>query len=81
MDRTGLQLERVASGRPLPEHHDDPICVGRLQQDLVLVSNSLKRIGLVDVSRTMDETSDQIAAVHDRKLRTYGPLMEALKAY
>ena len=64
----------------LPEHHDDPICVGRLQPDLVPVSNSLKRIGLVEVCRPI-ESSDQIAAAHARKLCTYGPLMEALQAY
>ena len=32
------------SGQSLPEHHDTLICVGRWQPDLVLVSNSLKRI-------------------------------------
>ena len=84
MDRRGLRLEGVpascvaASGRSLPEHHNSSICVGRLQPDLVLVSNSLKKIGLVEVCRPMDESSDQLATVHARNLRTYGPLMEYL---
>ncbi len=29
----------------------------------------------------MDESSDQLAAAHEHKLQTYGPLMEALQAY
>ncbi len=63
------------------EHHDGSGRVGRLQQDLVLVSNSLKRIGLVEVCRPMDESSDQHVTAHTRKLRTYRPLMEALRVY
>ena len=69
------------SGQSLPEHHDTLICVGRWQQDLVLVSNLLKRIGLVEVCRLMDESSDQLAAAHARKHRTCSPRMKALRAY
>ncbi len=67
------------AGRPLPEHHDDTVCVGRLQPDLVLVSQSLRRIAIVEVSRPMDDSSEQLAAAHERKMRT--PLPEALKVY
>ena len=87
MADTGLRLARVsfasmkASGRPLPEHHEDTVCVGRLQPDLVLVSQSLRRIAIVEVSRPMDDSSEQLAAAHDRKMRTYTPLIEALKVY
>jgi hypothetical protein len=87
MDRAGLQLERVSaacvadSGRSLLEHHNNLICVGHWKQDLVLVSNLLKRIGLMAVCRPMEESSDQLAAAHVCKLQTYSPLMEALRAY
>jgi hypothetical protein len=87
MANTGLRLNRVsvscmeASGRPLPENHDGTICVGRLQPDLVLVSQSLRKIAIVEVSRPMDGSSELLAAAHDRKVRTYAPLLEALQAY
>ena len=87
MAKTGLRLSRVsvpcmeASGRPLPEHHDGTICVGRLQPDLVLVSQSLRKIAIVEVNRPMDGSSEQLAAAHERKMRTYAPLLEALQAY
>ncbi len=48
MANTGLWLGSIsvayieASGRPLPEHHDDTVCVGCLQPDLVLVSVALE---------------------------------------
>ena len=60
MASTGLRLSRVsaacmeASGRPVPEHHDGTVCIGRLQPDLVLVSHSLRKIAIVEVSRPMD---------------------------
>ena len=87
MASTGLRLSRVsvtcmeASGRPLPLHHDGTICIGRLQPDLVLVSHSLRKIAIVEVSRPMDGSSEQLAAAHERKMRTYAPLLEALQAY
>ena len=89
MANTGLRLNRVsvscmeASGRPLPESHDGTICVGRLQPDLVLVSQSLalRKIAIVEVSRPMDGSSELLAAAHERKVRTYAPLLEALQAY
>ena len=51
---------------------------GRLQPDLVLVSQSLRKIAIVEVSRPMDGSSELLAAAHDRKVRTYAPLLEAL---
>ena len=73
MANTGLQLGSVsvdcmeASERPLPEHHDDTICVGRLQPDLVFVSQSRRKIALVELCRPMDDSSEQLAAAHERK--------------
>ena len=87
MANIGLRLGRVsvacmeASGRPLPEHHDGTVCVGRLQPDLVFVSQSRRKIALVELCRPMDDSSEQLAAAHERKMRTYTPLLEALQAY
>ncbi len=71
----------AASGYPLPDHHDGTICVGLLNPDLVLVSHSLRKIAIVEVSRPMDGSSEQLAVAHERKMRTYAPHLEALQAY
>ncbi len=87
MADTGLLLGSIsvacmeAAGSPLPEHHKDTVCVGRLQPDLVLVSQSLWRIAIVDVSRPMDYSLEQLAAAHEWKMHTYIPLLEALQVY
>ncbi len=44
----------VEARRLPPGDHGDSICVGNLQPDLVLVSPSLKRIGLLDLCRPFD---------------------------
>lgn len=87
MRRTGLQLQpvsaacMVAAGR-LPQGHScDFVGVGNLQPDLVLVSRSLKRIGLLDLCRPFDSRSGLLYAARQRKLGTYGPLLEALRSY
>jgi hypothetical protein len=62
MANTGLRLNRVSAscmdalGRPLPDIHDDTICIGRLQPDLpvLLMSQPLQKIAIVEVSRAMD---------------------------
>jgi hypothetical protein len=46
-----------------------------------LVSRSLKRIGLLDLCRPFDSHSELLAADRQRKLRTYGPLLAALRSY
>ena len=77
MSQTGLQLELVsvarmeAAERPLQEQHADLVSVGRLQPDIVIVSQALKKIALVEVCGPMDESVDQLAAAEMRKLRTY----------
>ena len=87
MRLTGLNLQTVsaacmvAAGRLPPGHHDDFVCVGNLQPDLVLVSQSLKRIGLLDLCRPFDSLSERLAAARQRKQCTYGPLVEALRSY
>ena len=87
MVNTGLRLSSVsvacmeASGRPVPEHYDGTIDIGRLQPDLVLVSQSRRKIAIVEVSRPMDGSSEQLAAAHERKMRTYAPLLQALQTY
>jgi hypothetical protein len=71
----------VEAGRLPPGDHSDSICVGNLQPDLVLVSPSLKRIGLLDLCRPFDSKAEMLSAARQRKLRTYGPLLEALRSY
>ena len=87
MNRTGLRLQRVSAAcmvaaERLPQgHNGDSIDVGNLQPDMVLVSPALKRICLLELCRPFDSTSAKLAAAHKRKLRTYGPLLEALQSY
>ncbi len=64
MANTGLLLGHVASPA-LPEHHDDTVCVGRLQPDLVLVSQSLWKIAIVEVSRPLlQHTNEKCTLTH-----------------
>ncbi len=87
MSQTGLRLELVsvacmeAAGRPLPEQHADLVSTDRLQPVMVIVSRALMKIALVVVCRPMDESADQLAAAEMRKLRTYAPLLDALRTY
>ena len=87
MSQTGLHLDLVpascmlAAGRPLPAGHDDMIHVGRLQPDMILISQKQKKIGILEVCRPMDESLTQLQAAVDRKLQTYAPLKVALQQY
>ncbi len=55
MNSTGLSLDLVPAacmlptGLPLPEDHADLFNIGSLQPDMVLVSLTLKKIGLLEV--------------------------------
>ena len=55
--------------------------MGNLQPDLVLVSRSLKRFGLLNLFCPFNSHSELLAAARQRKLRPYGPLLEALQSY
>jgi hypothetical protein len=57
------------------------INVGRLQPDMILISQKQKRIGLLELCRPMDESPTQLQAAVDRKLQTYAPLKVALQRY
>ena len=87
MSQTGLHLDHVpascmlAAGRTLPAGHGDMINVGRLQPDMILISQKQKRIGLLELCRPMDESPTQLQAAVDRKLQTYAPLKVALQRY
>jgi len=87
MSQTGLHLDLVAAscmlaaGRTLPAGHGDMINVGRLQPDMILISQKQKRIGLLELCRPMDESPTQLQAAVDRKLQTYAPLKVALQRY
>ena len=48
---------------------------------MVIASQSLKWIGLLDLCRPSHSVSEQLAAALKRKLCTYGPLLEALRVY
>ena len=57
----------LRGGAP-PGHHGDFVCVGNLQPGLVLVSQSLKRIGLLDLCCPVDSLLELLAAARQRKL-------------
>jgi hypothetical protein len=71
----------ITAGRPLPDDHSNMINVGSLQPDTVLVSRTLKKIGILEVCCPTDESSSQLQAVIALKLRTYATLLTALKPY
>ena len=87
LSQTGLHLDLVpahcmlAAGRTLPEGHGDMINIGRLQPDMILISQKLRRIGILDLCRPMDESPSQLQAAADRKLQTYAPIKVALQKY
>ncbi len=64
----------LAAGRTLPEGHGDMINVGRLQPDMILISQKQKRIGLLELCRPMDASPTPLQAAVDRKVQTYAPL-------
>ena len=55
--------------------------VGRLQPDMILISQKQKRFGLLEPCRPMDESPTQLQAAVDRKQQTYAPLKVALQRY
>ena len=63
MRRTELQLQPVSvecmvAAERLPQGHQGyPVSVKHLQPDMVLVSQSLKRIGLLDLCSPFDSLS------------------------
>jgi hypothetical protein len=87
MHQTGLRLDLVpadcmiTAGRSFPDNHRDMINVGSLQPDMVLVSNTLKKIGLLEICRPIDESSSQLQAATVWKLQTNAPLLTALTQY
>jgi hypothetical protein len=60
----------AASGRPLSDHRDGTMFLGRLQPDLALVSDSLRKIAIVEESRPMDGSKVQRDAKHTNQHRT-----------
>jgi hypothetical protein len=47
----------------------------------MLVSQRLRKIAIVKASRPRDGSAEQIAAAHERKMRTNATLLEALQVY
>jgi hypothetical protein len=86
MRRTGrVSAACIVAAERLPQGpQGDSVCVENLQPDVVLVSRSLMRIGLLDLCRPFDSQPEQLAAALTRKLCrvcTHGPLLEALLSY
>jgi hypothetical protein len=84
MRRTGLELQKVSAACMVaaPPGALLRLCLcGELGPDLVLVSRSLKRIGRMELCPPFDSQSELLSAAHQRKLGTYGPLLEALRPY
>ena len=73
MARTGLVLQSTSSATV-----DE---LGRRQPDWVLVSESRKRIAIVDLCRPSDTSPAQLLAAAMRKQNAYCPLVEALRHY
>jgi hypothetical protein len=57
------------------------INVGRLQPDMIFISQKQKRICLLELCHPIDESPTQLQAAVDRKLQTYAPLQVALQRY
>ena len=73
MAQTGLIL------RPTPQATIDQL--GRRQPDWLLVSETHKKIAIVDLCRPSDVHPAQLLAAAMRKQHAYGPLEEALSYY
>ena len=55
--------------------------LGRWQPDIVVISWSKKKIGILDVRRTNDSFKSQLDAAAEEKRIKYRPLIHALKHY
>jgi hypothetical protein len=75
----------MAAGRLPQGHYSDQDCVGKLQLDLLLVSQSLKRISLLELYPVAFDCHLELLSAarpcRQRKLCTYRPLLEALLSY
>ncbi len=80
LEKLSLEKSLETNGSD-PGHSCDFDFVANLQPDLALVSRSLKRIGQLDLCRPFDSHSKLLSAAHQRKLGTYGPLLETLQSY
>ena len=89
MLRTGLRMRPVSSarvretGRYVSEANlkAGRMSLSRWQPDFVAVSFKAKKIAILELCRPSDTSPGQLQAAHDRKMNTYGPLVEALGHY
>ena len=87
MGQLGLRLRPVAISRiaqALNQNMDvveQAYDLGRWQPDWVIVSETYKRIAIVDLCRSADVHPNQLSAVGARKQQKYSVLVEALEYY
>jgi ribonuclease HI len=89
MLRTGLRMRPVSSarvretGRHVSEANlkAGRMSLSRWQPDFVAVSFKAKKIAILELCRPSDTSPGQLQAAYDRKMNTYGPLVEALGHY
>ena len=89
MLRTGLQMRPVSSMRVRETGRyvcDADLEAGRMsirlwQPDFVAVSFRAQKIAILELCRPSDTSPEHLQAAYDRKLRLYGPLVDALSHY
>ena len=90
LHRTGLDLHKVPTamaqlaGRIVSDHEIalGHVSVARWQPDLICFSSAQKKIVIgPEVSLPSDSLPGAIQEAHDRKLKSYGPLIVALQDY
>jgi len=86
---TGLQLRRVPtiqvqnSGRPISDADAvaGDMAVGRWRPDFIAISESRKKIAIVELCRPSDVWLERLEAAYQGKLAVYAPLLTALSSY
>ena len=86
---TGLQLRRVPtiqvqnSGRPVSyaDAAAGDMAVGRWRPDFIAVSESRKKIAIVELCPPSDVWLERLEAAYQGKLAVYAPLLTALSSY
>ena len=87
MQDIGLQMQSISTSLLTREagHTSDAqqgtASLGRWQPDIVAISWSAKKIGILDVRRTNDSFRKQLDAAAEEKRLKYNPLVHALKHY
>jgi len=87
MQDIGLQMQSVSTSlltreaEQASDAQQGTASLGRWQPDIVAISWSAKKIGILDVRRTNDSFRKQLDAAAEEKRLKYNPLVHALKHY